>query len=296
MGITKRLAALVEMMKPTQLALLMVTMFGAYFAAGGDLNLHKIILLILTGIGSAGGVTALNMYIEHDIDSIMPRTSGRPLPRGDIKPSESILLIIIVISIGIISSSLINKWVLLTVLAGLYFDIIAYTELFKRHTPWALLAGSVAGSMPALGGWAAGCGCIDIAGLILAGTVYVWQPLHVSFIHYAYNEDYVSAGIPTLPGRVGLKGYGALSMVSILGLIGLTWAFAITAGFGYATAALVTIVGAGAARAAYRFLRRPDRSVARRIVKLASPTLGIVFVMLPIERYLLPTILGIIPG
>ncbi len=260
------------------------------------MRLREIILLVLTGIGSAGGVTALNMYIEHDIDSVMPRTSRRPLPRGDIKPSESIILIVIVISIGIISSSLINKWVLLTVLTGLYFDIVAYTELFKRHTPWALLAGSIAGSMPALGGWAAGCGCINIAGIILAGTVYVWQPLHVSFIHYAYNEDYVSAGIPTLPGRVGLKGYGALSMVSILGLIGLTWAFALAAGFGYATAVLATITGAGAARAAYRFLRSPDRSTARRIVKLASPTLGIVFVMLPIERYLAPMIMSVVAG
>jgi len=273
------------MTKPAQLALLMITMFGAYFAAGGSLDARTLLLLLLTGIGSAGGVTALNMYLEKDIDSIMRRTRGRPLPSGMLTPMEAITGITILIVIGVVSAALINKWIMFTVLVGLYFDIIAYTELFKRHTHWALLAGSVAGSMPALGGWAAGYGAISIEGLLLAGMVYVWQPLHVSFIHYAYSEDYEAAGIPTLHKGVGERGYGLLSLASIVGLIILVWVYVVIAGYGYVTALAATIIGVGAVRAALRFLSEPSRERARFMIKLASPTLGIVFLFLPVERY-----------
>ncbi|MCE4624789.1 MAG: UbiA family prenyltransferase [Desulfurococcales archaeon] len=278
---------LLAMTKPVQLALLMVTMFGAYFAAGGSLNVELLALLFITGLGSAGGVTALNMYLERDIDRVMSRTRSRPLPSGGLTPFEALTGIVFLIVIGTVAASLINTWVLLTTLVGLYFDIIAYTELFKRHTAWALLAGSVAGSMPALGGWAAATGSIDMLGILMAGMVYVWQPLHVSFIHYAYSKDFMDAGVPTIYACLGDRAYGLISLASLLSLLSLVWAFAALAGYGLTTGVVSTIVGLRAIRAVLRFLSSPSREGARRIVKLASPTLGIIFVLLPLERVIL---------
>ncbi len=280
------------MTKPVQLALLMITMYGAYFAAGGPLDLRILLLLFLTGLGSAGGVTALNMYIERDIDSVMNRTKGRPLATGRLKPEEALVGVGLLIILGTLAASLINRWVLLTTLIGLYFDIIAYTELFKRHTPWALFAGSVAGSMPALGGWAAATGGFGLEGILLSAMVFVWQPLHVSSIHYANQEDYARAGIPTLHYCLGFRTYSRLIFFSLASLLALVWIYVYTAGYGVLTGVLATLLGVRAVALARRFMREPNNEMARMIMKAASPTLGIVFVLLPVEHLLVS--LGVI--
>lgn len=290
-GIARKIRALIVMTKPTQLMLLSITMFGAYFTAGGSLNPETLLLLALTGLGSAGGVTALNMYLEHDIDSLMARTSNRPLPSGELGRGEALAGIVLLIIVGTVSSALINRWVLFTTLAGLYFDIIAYTELFKRHTAWAMLAGSVAGSMPALGGWAAARGVIDMPGILMAGMVYVWQPLHVSLIHYTYHEDYQRAGVPTLPQAVGERRFGLLAAGSIVALIIVAWLFVLIEGFGYITVAVASIAGAMALKAARSFMRNPSETSAKRMVRLASQVLGIIFVLMPIEHSIVRSLL-----
>ena len=275
------------MTKPLQLLLLMITMYGAYLIATDSINLQTLLLLTVTGIGGAGGVTALNMYLERDIDSLMPRTSQRPLPSGNLSPGEALAGITLLILAGVLAGAAINKYVAFTVLAGLYFDIIGYTEIAKRRTEWALVLGSVAGSMPALGGWAAGRGAIDLAGLILAGIVFVWQPLHVAFIHYYYKEDYEKAGIPTIPGRLGDEWFGMIAVASILSFFLLVWAFYFASGIGLLTASIASIMAARALIAAKAFMDKPQKDMARRMIKYASPLVGIVFMLAPLEAYIL---------
>jgi len=285
-AIKEKIRAFIVMMKPKQLALLMITMYGAYFAAGGGLDPRILLLLTLTGIGSAGGVTALNMYLEVDIDSIMERTRDRPLPRGVLSPSEAITGISLLIIMGTLAGALINRYVAFAALAGFYFDIITYTELAKRRTEWALILGSVAGSMPALGGWAAGAGAITLPGILLAGVVFVWQPLHVAFIHFLYDEQYVRAGIPTLPSRLGPESFAHLALASVVSSAVIVWLLALLTGVGYFTAALVTFMAARAVASIMRFRAQPDKATARAMIKYASPLVGIVFVFYPLETAL----------
>ena len=281
-----KIRSIILMMKPKQLVLLMITMYGSYFIAKGSLDPVRLALLTLVGIGSAGGVTALNMYLEYDIDAIMKRTRNRPLPAKALKPGEALTAITFLILIGVISGYLINKYVAFAALTGLYFDIIAYTELAKRRTEWALLFGSVAGSMPALGGWAAGNGSITLIGLLLAAIVYVWQPLHVAFIHYYYEDDYQRAGIPTIPTKLGYKAFAKLAISSIVLSIILIWIIIILLGGGYVTGILSTLLGIGALVSVAGFLNNPSREAARRMIKFASPLVGMFFILLPIEMIL----------
>lgn len=285
-----RIKSLLEMTKPKQLALLMITMYGAYFAGGGGFDPVKLLLLTTTGIGSAGGVTALNMYLETDIDSLMPRTSGRPLVRGELSRSEALYGISFLIVVGTLSGALINRYVALAALIGLYFDIIAYTEIAKRRTEWALLFGSVAGSMPALGGWAAATGGFGLIGVLLAGIVYVWQPLHVAFIHYYYEDQYTMAGIPTIPSRLGHRAFANLALFSVASTIILVWGIALSLGEGYLTGITATLLGVLALRAIMRFRASPGKKLALGMIKFASPLVGVVFLLLPLELHLLPII------
>jgi len=278
-----KLVALLRMTKPKQLLLLMVTMYGAYFLAASEPSPRDLALLTLTGVGAAGGVTALNMYIERDIDSVMERTRSRPLPSGVLAESEALAGIAALIVLGTLAGALINRYVAFAALAGFYFDIIAYTEVAKRRTEWALFLGSVAGSMPALGGWAAGHGSISLEGVLLAGIVFAWQPLHVAFIHYYYEGDYARAGVPTIPGRLGPRYFARLAAASIVSVAALSWAIYALTGEGFFTAALVSVMAARALAQVRVFERRPSREAARAMIKYASPLVGVVFVMLPIE-------------
>ncbi len=282
--ITGKIKAVLEMTKPRQLILLLVTMYGAYFAAGGGLDPWRLALLSLAGFGSVGGVTALNMYLEIDIDSRMNRTKKRPLPSNKLGLNEAFIYIIILIIIGVVAASLLNPYVTLAVLAGLYFDIITYTELTKRTSLVSLILGSIAGSMPALGGWAAAAGSFTLGGILLAGIVFVWQPLHVSALAYYFLDDYRRANIPVLPDRVGPRTFALIVSGSIALLPVLTWLFVVIEGYGYTAAVATTLMSGHAIAKIMRFAERPRREAALGMIKYASPLVGIAFLLLPLEH------------
>ncbi len=286
--------AIIEMMKPKQLALLMLTMYGAYFAAGEGASLRDLILLTIVGFGGIGGVTALNMYLEADIDRIMNRTRKRPLPSGKLDSREAFMWILALIIAGLAAALAINKYVAFALLAGFYFDIITYTELTKRFSISSLILGSFAGSMPALGGWAAGEGAITLGGILLAGIVFVWQPMHVSFLAYYFLEDYKRAGIPSLPAALPGRQFRILVAASILMLPVLAWAFVAVEGYGYIAAVLTTIASINAAVKVITFDGPPGSKMAAYMIKYASPLVAIVFLALPIDAAITESIVEVL--
>ncbi|MCX8195566.1 MAG: heme o synthase [Acidilobaceae archaeon] len=282
-----KLADILELTKPRQTALLLLTMFSAYFVAGGPLDPVLLAKMAIMGFAAVGGVTALNMYLDADIDAIMRRTSKRPLPAGRISAAEVSFITSLMILVGAFVASTINNYVLFTVLAGLYFDIVGYTELTKRYTPFSIVFGSIAGVMPALGGWAAGAGAITLPGLLLAGVIYAWQPLHVWFLAYAAEEDYRKAGVPVASLQYSPKVFSSLVIAHLLIMAFSVWGLAYLLGFGIITAALSTVFIALAVTRVASFYRSPSKEEAFKIFKFATPTLAIVYLLLPSERYLL---------
>src|SRR5437763_8669069 len=78
------------LMKPRVMSLVVFTALVGMVLAPG--NLHPVIaftalLSIAVGAGAAG---ALNMAFDADIDALMTRTAGRPIPRGRILPGEAL--------------------------------------------------------------------------------------------------------------------------------------------------------------------------------------------------------------
>jgi heme o synthase len=75
-----------EILKPRVMSLVVFTgLVGLAMAPG---HLHPVlaavaVLCIAVGAGAAG---AINMWYERDIDAIMRRTAGRPLPAGRMMP------------------------------------------------------------------------------------------------------------------------------------------------------------------------------------------------------------------
>jgi protoheme IX farnesyltransferase len=278
-----KVSAFIELTKPRQAALLMLTMYGAYIATGAPLDPVMLIKLTLGGFAAIGGVTALNMYFDYDIDSIMKRTSRRPLPSGRLSFEESLLGVTLMLILAVTIASTINEYVLFAFLAGLYFNIIGYTELTKRFTALNIAIGSIAGSMPALGGWAAGAGAITLPGILLAAVVYSWQPLHVWFLAYFLEEDYRRAKVPMAPFNYNVRVFSTLTLLHLAIMASAVWIFAYVTSKGYIAALLSTVfILLASVRVAY-FVGNPSKAEALRIFKFATPTIAIVFVLVPLE-------------
>ena len=75
------LKAYVSLTKPRIVELLLVTTVPAMmFAAGGLPGLWLMAVVLVGGSLAAGAASALNCYIDRDIDQLMRRTKRRPLP------------------------------------------------------------------------------------------------------------------------------------------------------------------------------------------------------------------------
>jgi protoheme IX farnesyltransferase len=289
---SEKVKALWEMTKPLQLFLLSVTLFGSYFAAGGRPDAPiTLALLAVAAVGGIGGVTALNMIIERDIDSIMDRTASRPIPAGILSVGEATASVMSLIIVGLIAAASINRYVAFAVLLGAVFDIILYTNIAKRRTPINIILGGVAGGAPALGGWAAARGTIDAGGLILSAIVMAWIPMHIWFISYYYRSDYAKAGIPMAPVVLSTAEVARLINLSLIIMILLSWLFVAVEGYGILASSLLTLLALVAVRKVEEWRRNPSRETARSLFKFASPIIAVFYFMLPIDYWIVGVIL-----
>jgi len=270
----------VEVIKPKQTALLMITCVIAYIVAskGIVINLtHFTVSMIATFLAIAG-TTALNMWLDRDIDAIMYRTRNRPVPSGKLSPRACMIYGFSLFLLGFGLGFYINFVFATVLLLGLIFDIIIYTVLLKRRSPYSIVLGGFAGAMPALAGWCAVKGYDIWGGLILATIVLLWIPAHIWYITMHYEDDYRKARIPMYPLVVGMeKASWAIVFCTSLMLIAVTLLYLLVdLNIFYLVVSILTVVYF--LYKAIKFAKSPDRIKAKKMYKLASMTLGIVYI------------------
>ena len=281
-SLTKARLAL-ELTKPAQLALLAFTAYASYLAAGGPLSPWRLALLGVVSVGSIGGTVALNMVLESDIDSIMARTSRRPIPSGRMSRAEGLATAAVLLAAGFAASALLNWYVVLASALALVLDIPVYTVLLKRRTPWSILFGGLAGVMPVIGGWAAADGSVPPAAIVLAMTVLAWIPIHIWYIVYYYEDDYRKASIPMLPVVSTPKRVGALATASLASMYALYAAYWLLTGKGFLGLVIGLPLVAFSVRQVRRFSARKTAGLAARdeakaIFRFANPLLVVLFI------------------
>jgi protoheme IX farnesyltransferase len=189
-----------ELLKPNITFLVLVTaLAGSVLALQGATPwLALLHMLVGTGLCS-GGASALNQYIERDLDSLMRRTQNRPLPAGRLQPREAKIYGTAVCCAGVLYLMTFNN----LVTAGLAaFTILSYLFVYtpsKRTTWYSTLIGAVPGAMPPVIGWAAVRGTAGPEAWVLFGIMYLWQIPHFLAIAWMYRADYARAGFPVLP-------------------------------------------------------------------------------------------------
>lgn len=181
--------------------LLVFTAYCAMAVAQGRLPHLGLTVATIVGLAlAAGGAAAINMWYDRDIDPIMHRTAGRPLPMGVVKPGQALIFGLLLGVMSFIELSLtVNYLAAWLAIAGYVYYGVIYTMLLKRRTPQNIVIGGGAGGFPMLVGWAAVTGQLSLVAIALFGIVFLWTPGHFWALALYKNADYTRAKIPMMP-------------------------------------------------------------------------------------------------
>jgi len=201
-----------ELVKPRIMVLLLITTLAAVLIAASTRSISGaeiIRLVVLTLVGGAlasGGASALNQYIDRDIDGLMARTKNRPLPSGRLEPNAALIFGLVLSALSIVVFGVgVNVLSAALALGGNIFYVVVYTGYLKRHTPQNIVIGGIAGAIPPLVGWAAVKNDIELPAVLLFLIVTLWTPPHFWSLCILTQRDYRRAGIPMLPVVRGLN-------------------------------------------------------------------------------------------
>jgi len=155
--------------------------------------------LVFGGFLISGASGAANEILERDLDRLMKRTQGRPLPMNVISVLEAqwFSLITALTGIGMLWFFTNPLTTYLGILSMILY-VFVYTPL-KRVGPVAVLVGAIPGAMPPLLGWVAATGAISYEAMIIFGIQFVWQFPHFWAIAWVSDDDYKRAGFKLLP-------------------------------------------------------------------------------------------------
>ncbi|MFZ5705585.1 MAG: heme o synthase [Pseudomonadota bacterium] len=161
------------------------------------------VLCIALGAGAAG---ALNQWYEADIDAMMARTAGRPLPAGRMDRQTALHFGVGLACFSVLLMGLaVNLLAAAILMVSILFYVVVYTIWLKRRTPQNIVIGGAAGAFPALIGWAAATGRVDTLPVLLFFLVFLWTPPHFWALALFINPDYARAGVPMLPAVAGQR-------------------------------------------------------------------------------------------
>jgi protoheme IX farnesyltransferase len=196
----------IALMKPRVMSLVVFTALVGLMVAPG--HIHPVIgftalLCIAVGAGAAG---ALNMWYDADIDRVMTRTAGRPIPRGRVAPGEAAGFGLTLAAFSVAVLALLVSWLAAALLAfTIFFYVVIYTMWLKRRTSQNIVIGGAAGALPPMIGWAAVTGGVSLEPVLLFLIIFLWTPPHFWALSLIRADDYARAGVPMLPVVAGLE-------------------------------------------------------------------------------------------
>ena len=284
-----------ELTKPRIALLLVFTCLTSMIVAADALPpLDTVIFTALGGGLAAAGASAINQYLDREMDAKMARTSRRPIPSGRVRPANALIFGLALVAWSALILALFVNWLAagLAFLGMLYY-VILYTVILKRNTVVNILIGGGAGAMPVLVGWAAASGALAPQAFILFAIVFYWTPPHSWALAIMVNKDYAAAQVPMMPVARGepatrlqilLYSIQMLVISLIPGLL-MLWPSAPTMlGRFYLLAAIA--LGLGLVWRALQLIRSADKAAARAVYKYSSAYLALLFLAMMADRLL----------
>jgi protoheme IX farnesyltransferase len=192
--------------KPRVMTLVVFTGLCGLLIAPGHIHPVLAFTAILCIAMGAGAAAALNQWYEADLDAKMKRTRNRPLPAGRMERQAALHF-----GVGLGAFSVVLMGLAVNLLAAailtvsILFYVLIYTVWLKRRTPQNIVIGGAAGAFPALIGWAAVTGRVDLLPVLLFLLVFLWTPPHFWALSLFVNSDYAAAGVPMMSVVAGTR-------------------------------------------------------------------------------------------
>ncbi len=282
-----------ELIKPRIVMLLVFTTVTAMIVAErGMPDVGLLVATILGGVFSAGGASAVNQYLDRDMDSKMNRTARRPIPSGRIEPINALVFGLSLIAWSILILGVFVNWLsaFLAFFGAIYY-VVLYTMILKRNTVVNIVIGGGAGAIPVLVGWSAVTMSLSPEAFILFAIVFYWTPPHSWALAIMVGKDYAEANVPMMPVAHGeQKTHQHILLYSIqLVLITLLPIFTlilpkvpVMLSWFYLGSAL--LLGIRLIRMSILLIRMADKATARRVYKYSSVYLAFLFLAMIVDR------------
>ena len=274
-----RLAGYVALTKPRIVELLLVTTVPTMVVAeGGVPSVWLMIATVLGGALAAGGANAVNMVVDRDIDSLMERTSQRPLVRGVMTPRAA-MVFAVVVEVAAFAWLVATVNLLSAVLAvsATLFYVFVYSLWLKRSTTRNIVIGGAAGAAPVLIGWSAITNSLAWAPVVLFLVIFYWTPPHFWALAIRYREDYSAAGVPMLPSVVSLRATSNRILSYAAVMVALTVVFWSVAGMGVLYLVSALMLGTAFAVFAVAVRRNPNERTAMRLFSFSITYVTLLF-------------------
>ena len=236
-----RAADFLALTKPRVMLLAVFTAFVGLMIAPGHFNALLGSIAMVAIAAGAGGAGALNMWYDADIDAVMTRTAGRPIPCGAVSPAEALAfgLVLAACAVAVLALAL-NVTAAALLAFAIFFYAVVYTVWLKRHTPQNIVIGGAAGALPPMIGWAAATGEIGLQPFILFLMIFLWTPPHFWALSLNRADEYARGGVPMLPvvaGRAETTRQILIYSVLLVPVSMLPWALGFASGlYGAVTA------------------------------------------------------------
>lgn len=301
-----RVAVYYELTKPKIWYLLVFTAFGAALTASNIYNIEIspatwVLMLFSVAAGSAAANTLTN-YHDKDIDAIMERTKGRPLPSKRIFPAVKarnfglvLAGISLVLALGISLTTTIEQgvWATAFIAFGLANNVLVYSYGLKRNSRTNIILGGLCGGSPPMIGWVA-VTMTDLwtMGLAMAGLVFIWIPMHIWALTLHFKEDYNKVNVPMLTAvqseKTSARAIAGSTVVMVLFSIA---PFFITTESGdemVSDVYLWTAIASGALMIGLSIwvIIKPIEKASWTLFKFSSPYLAVLFIALMVDSAL----------
>jgi protoheme IX farnesyltransferase len=274
--------------KPLIVGLLLITTYGGLVIGGRAWPSFQLtVWTLIGGALAAGGSSALNQYIDRELDRNMQRTAKRPLADGRLTDAEGLAF---GIALSLISYYLlacfVNGLAALLSLAGIIYYVILYSLWLKKATVQNIVIGGGAGAIPPMVGYAAATGTLDWTAWILFAIIFMWTPPHFWALAIVRVKDYEKAGVPMLPVVRGEMETRKQILIYTVELVAVTMLLPILnlAGDVYLVASM--ILGGALLYAAWAVWKQGGNKVAWRMYKWSSSYLVFIFIAIMIDAVL----------
>lgn len=249
----------VALLKPRVMSLVVFTAFVGLLVAPASVHpveAFAAILFIALGAGASG---ALNMWYDADIDAVMNRTRGRPIPAGRVQAGEALAIGIALSGFSVVMLALATNLLAAGLLAfTIFFYAVVYSAWLKRSTPQNIVIGGAAGAFPPMIGWVAVTGSVSVEACLMFALIFMWTPPHFWALALFMKEDYHTAGVPMLTVTHGRRTTRRHILGYTLALLPVSlWAAASGIG-GPLTLAVAVVLNAGFILGAWRIWQRDE--------------------------------------